>query len=215
MVFDENICEDMNFVQLSKGFVVMVGEKFGVKLLQFKKVFFEGDYIIICIFQIFLEVMKFIEDMKELCGRCWVVVVDEVYLFQLGFVVCWFKEFFVDVGFEFDEDDIGMELSVDDLLWVKDFVIVLLSNIIFIVFMVILKVKMLCLFGIECDGCWEVFDIYMMVQVIEEGFIFDVFQNYLIYDMFFCVKNMFDFQYLEIEYCVNISEVVFNIVWYV
>ena len=83
-VLDENIRDDMNLVQSSKGLVVAVGEKSGAKSPQLKKALLEGDHIITCTLQTFPEVMKLIEDTQELRGRRWAVVADEAHSSQSG-----------------------------------------------------------------------------------------------------------------------------------
>ena len=213
-VLDENIREDMNLVQSSKGLVVTVGEKSGAKSPQLKKALLEGDHIITCTLQTFPEVMKLIEDTKELRGRRWAVVADEAHSSQSGSAARRLKELLADVGLEFDEDDIGTELSADDLLRAKDSAIASSSNITFIALTATPKAKTLRLFGTERDGRWEAFDTYTMAQAIEEGFILDVLQNYSTYDMFLRVKNTLDSQHPETEYRVNTSEAVSNIVRY-
>ena len=83
-VLDENIRDDMNLVQSSKGLVVAVGEKSGAKSPQLRKALLEGDHIITCTLQTFPEVMKLIEDTEELRGRRWAVVADEAHSSQSG-----------------------------------------------------------------------------------------------------------------------------------
>lgn len=213
-VLDENIREDMNLVQSSKGLVVTVGEKSGAKSPQLKKALLEGDHIITCTLQTFPEVMKLIEDTKELRGRRWAVVADEAHSSQSGSAARRLKELLADVGLEFDEDDIDTELSADDLLRAKDSAIASSSNITFIALTATPKAKTLRLFGTERDGRWEAFDTYTMAQAIEEGFILDVLSNYSTYDMFLRVKNTLDSLHPETEYRVNTSEAVSNIVRY-
>ncbi|WP_375386539.1 type I restriction endonuclease subunit R [uncultured Microbacterium sp.] len=213
-VLDENIREDMNLVQSSKGLVVTVGEKSGAKSPQLKKALLEGDHIITCTLQTFPEVMKLIEDTKELRGRRWAVVADEAHSSQSGSAARRLKELLADVGPEFDEDDIDTELSADDLLRAKDSAIASSSNITFIALTATPKAKTLRLFGTDREGRWEAFDTYTMAQAIEEGFILDVLQNYSTYDMFLRVKNTLDSQHPESEYRVNTSEAVSNIVRY-
>lgn len=213
-VLDENIREDMNLVQSSKGLVVTVGEKSGAKSPQLKKALLEGDHIITCTLQTFPEVMKLIEDTKELRGRRWAVVADEAHSSQSGSAARRLKELLADVGLEFDEDDIDTELSADDLLRAKDSAIASSSNITFIALTATPKAKTLRLFGTERDGRCEAFDTYTMAQAIEEGFILDVLQNYSTYDMFLRVKNTLDSQHPVTEYRVNTSEAVSNIVRY-
>jgi type I restriction enzyme R subunit len=213
-VLDENIREDMNLVQSSKGLVVTVGEKSGAKSPQLKKALVEGDHIITCTLQTFPEVMKLIEDTEELRGRRWAVVADEAHSSQSGSAARRLKELLADVGLEFDEDDIDTELSADDLLRAKDSAIASSSNITFIALTATPKAKTLRLFGTERDGRWEAFDTYTMAQAIEEGFILDVLRNYSTYDMFLRVKNTLDSQHPETEYRVNTSEAVSSIVRY-
>jgi type I restriction enzyme R subunit len=213
-VLDENIRDDMNLVQSSTGLVVTVGEKSGAKSPQLRKALLEGDHIITCTLQTFPEVMKLIEDTKELRGRRWAVVADEAHSSQSGSTARQLKELLADVGVELDEDDLESELSADDLLRAKDSAIAASSNITFIALTATPKAKTLRLFGTERDGRWEAFDTYTMAQAIEEGFILDVLRNYSTYDMFLRVKSTLDEQAPETEFRVNTSEAVSNIVRY-
>ena len=209
-VLDENIRDDMNLVQSSKGLVVTVGEKSGAKSPQLKKALLEGDHIITCTLQTFPEVMKLIEDTQELRGRHWAVVADEAHSSQSGSTARQLKELLADVELEADEDDIG----ADDLLQAKDSAIAASSNITFIALTATPKAKTLRLFGTEYGGRWEAFDTYTMAQAIEEGFILDVLTNYSTYDMFLRVKSTLEGEESESEIQVNTAEAVSNIVRY-
>ncbi|NSX36459.1 type I restriction endonuclease subunit R [Pseudarthrobacter oxydans] len=206
-VLDENIREDMNLVQSSKGLVVTVGEKSGAKSPQLKKALLEGDHIITCTLQTFPEVMKLIEGTQELRGRRWAVVADEAHSSQSGSAARQLKELLADV--ELDTDD---DIGADDLLRAKDSAIAASSNITFVALTATPKAKTLRLFGTERDGRWEAFDTYTMAQAIEEGFILDVLTNYSTYDMFLRVKNTLDGQPSEGEIRVNTGEAVSSIV---
>ena len=209
-VLDENIRDDMNLVQSSKGLVVAVGEKSGAKSPQLKKALLEGDHIITCTLQTFPEVMKLIEDTQELRGRCWAVVADEAHSSQSGSTARDLKALLADVELDADEEDI----SADDLLQAEDSAIASSSNITFVALTATPKAKTLRLFGAERDGRWEAFDTYTMAQAIEEGFILDVLTNYSTYDMFLRVKNTLEGEESESEIQVNTGEAVSNIVRY-
>ncbi len=209
-VLDENIRDDMNLVQSSKGLVVTVGEKSGAKSPQLKKALVEGDHIITCTLQTFPEVMKLIEDTRELRGRRWAVVADEAHSSQSGSTARQLKELLADVELDADEDDIG----ADDLLRAKDSAIAASSNITFIALTATPKSKTLRLFGTARDGRWEAFDTYTMAQAIEEGFILDVLTNYSTYDMFLRVKNTLEGEDSDTEIRVNTGEAVSSIVRY-
>lgn len=209
-VLDENIRDDMNLVQSSKGLVVTVGEKSGAKSPQLKKALLEGDHIITCTLQTFPEVMKLIEDTQELRGRHWAVVADEAHSSQSGSTARQLKELLSDVELDADEDDIG----ADDLLRAKDSAIAASSNITFVALTATPKAKTLRLFGTERDGRWEAFDTYTMAQAIEEGFILDVLTNYSTYDMFLRVKNTLDGAETEGEIQVDTGKAVSGIVRY-
>ncbi|MBX3193655.1 MAG: type I restriction endonuclease subunit R [Microbacteriaceae bacterium] len=208
-VLDENIRDDMNLVQSSKGLVVAVGEKSGAKSPQLKKALVEGDHIITCTLQTFPEVMKLIEGTQELRGRRWAVVADEAHSSQSGSAAKQLKELLVDVDVDPDE-----EISADDLLAAKDSAIAASANITFVALTATPKGKTLRLFGTERDGRWEAFDTYTMAQAIEEGFILDVLSNYSTYDMFLRVKNTLDGEESESEIQVNTGEAVSTIVRY-
>ncbi|MFJ9519545.1 type I restriction endonuclease subunit R [Kitasatospora sp. NPDC101801] len=209
-VLDENIRDDMNLVQSSKGLVVAVGEKSGAKSPQLKKALLEGDHIITCTLQTFPEVMKLIEDTQELRGRRWAVVADEAHSSQSGSASRQLKELLADVGLDAEEDDIG----ADDLLMAKDSAIAASSNITFIALTATPKAKTLRLFGTQREGRWEAFDTYTMAQAIEEGFILDVLTNYSTYDMFLRVKRTLQGEESESEIQVNTGEAVSSIVRY-
>ena len=209
-VLDENIRDDMNLVQSSKGLVVAVGEKSGAKSPQLKKALLEGDHIITCTLQTFPEVMKLIEDTGELRGRRWAVVADEAHSSQSGSASRQLKELLADVELDAGEDDIG----ADDLLMAKDSAIAKSSNITFIALTATPKAKTLRLFGTESDDRWEAFDTYTMAQAIEEGFILDVLTNYSTYDMFLRVKSTLEGEESESEIQVNTGEAVTSIVRY-
>lgn len=184
-VLDENIREDMNLVQSSRGLVVTVGEKSGAKSPQLKKALVEGDHIITCTLQTFPEVMKLIEDTHELRGRSWAVVADEAHSSQSGSTARDLRALLADVEVEDPEN-----ISADELLAAKDSAIAASSNITFIALTATPKAKTLRLFGTQDeDGNWRAFDTYTMAQAIEEGFILDVLTNYSTYDMFLRVKN--------------------------
>lgn len=208
-VLDENIRNDMNLVQSSKGLVVTVGEKYGAKSPQLKKALVEGDHIITCTLQTFPEVMKLIEDTQELRGRRWAVVADEAHSSQSGSAARQLKALLADVELDPDDEDI----SADDLLQAKDSAIAASSNITFVALTATPKAKTLRLFGTEIDGRWEAFDTYTMAQAIEEGFILDVLTNYSTYDMFLRVKNTLESED-ETEIRVNTGEAVTSIVRY-
>lgn len=209
-VLDENIRDDMNLVQSSRGLVITVGEKSGAKSPQLKKALLEGDHIITCTLQTFPEVMKLIEDTQELRGRHWAVVADEAHSSQSGSTARQLKELLADVELDADEDDIG----ADDLLRAKDSAIAASSNITFVALTATPKAKTLRLFGTERDGRWEAFDTYTMAQAIEEGFILDVLTNYSTYDMFLRVKNALEGEEVDAEIQVNTGEAVSSIVRY-
>lgn len=209
-VLDENIRDDMNLVQSSKGLVVAVGEKSGAKSPQLKKALLDGDHIITCTLQTFPEVMKLIEDTQELRGRRWAVVADEAHSSQSGSASRQLKELLADVELDVGADDIG----ADDLLMAKDSAIAASSNITFIALTATPKAKTLRLFGTQREGRWEAFDTYTMAQAIEEGFILDVLTNYSTYDMFLRVKNTLDGEESEREIQVNTGEAVSSIVRY-
>lgn len=208
-VLDENIRDDMNLVQSSKGLVVAVGEKSGAKSPQLKKALVEGDHIITCTLQTFPEVMKLIEDTEELRGRRWAVVADEAHSSQSGSAAKQLKELLVDV--EIDPDD---DISADDFLAAKDSAIAASANITFVALTATPKAKTLRLFGTQVEDRWEAFDTYTMAQAIEEGFILDVLTNYSTYDMFLRVKNTLDSEESESEIQVNTGEAVSSIVRY-
>lgn len=207
---DENIRHDMNLVQSSKGLVVGVGEKSGAKSPQLKRALVEGDHIITCTLQTFPEVMKLIENTKELRGRRWAVVADEAHSSQSGSAAKKLKELLADVDLDPDDEDI----SADDLLLAKDSAIAASSNVTFVALTATPKAKTLRLFGTERDGRWEAFDTYTMAQAIEEGFILDVLTNYSTYDMFLRVKNTLDGEESETEIQVDTGEAVTAIVRY-
>lgn len=208
-VLDENIRDDMNLVQSSKGLVVAVGEKSGAKSPQLKKALVEGDHIITCTLQTFPEVMKLIEDTEELRGRRWAVVADEAHSSQSGSAAKQLKELLVDVEIDPDED-----ISADDLLAAKDSAIAASANITFIALTATPKAKTLRLFGTQVGDRWEAFDTYTMAQAIEEGFILDVLSNYSTYDMFLRVKNTLESEESGSEIQVNTGEAVSSIVRY-
>ena len=208
-VLDENIRDDMNLVQSSKGLVVAVGEKSGAKSPQLKKALVEGDHIITCTLQTFPEVMKLIEDTEALRGRRWAVVADEAHSSQSGSAAKQLKELLVDV--EVDPDE---EISADDLLAAKDSAIAASANITFVALTATPKGKTLRLFGTQVGDRWEAFDTYTMAQAIEEGFILDVLTNYSTYDMFLRVKNTLDDVESESQIQVNTGEAVSSIVRY-
>lgn len=184
-VLDENIREDMNLVQSSKGLVITVGEKSGAKSPQLKKALLEGDHIITCTLQTFPEVMKLIEDTSELRGRRWAVVADEAHSSQSGSTARELKALLANIEVEDAEN-----VSADELLAAKDSAIAASSNITFIALTATPKAKTLRLFGTQDSfGNWRAFDTYTMAQAIEEGFILDVLSNYSTYDMFLRVKN--------------------------
>ncbi|MHA6761983.1 type I restriction endonuclease subunit R [Streptacidiphilus sp. PAMC 29251] len=209
-VLDENIRDDMNLVQSSKGLVIAVGEKSGAKSPQLKKALLEGDHIITCTLQTFPEVMKLIEDTQELRGRRWAVVADEAHSSQSGSASRQLKELLADVELDAGEDDI----SADDLLMAKDSAIAASSNITFIALTATPKAKTLRLFGTQREDRWEAFDTYTMAQAIEEGFILDVLANYSTYDMFLRVKSTLEGEESESEIQVNTGEAVSSIVRY-
>lgn len=208
-VLDENIRDDMNLVQSSKGLVVAVGEKSGAKSPQLKKALVEGDHIITCTLQTFPEVMKLIEDSEELRGRRWAVVADEAHSSQSGSAATKLKELLVDVDLNPDE-----EISADDFLAAKDSAIAASSNITFVALTATPKGKTLRLFGTQVGKRWEAFDTYTMAQAIEEGFILDVLTNYSTYDMFLRVKNTLEEEDSGSEIQVNTGEAVSSIVRY-
>jgi len=208
-VLDENIRDDMNLVQSSKGLVVAVGEKSGAKSPHLKKALVEGDHIITCTLQTFPEVMKLIEDTEELRGRRWAVVADEAHSSQSGSAAKQLKELLVDV--EVDADD---GISADDLLAAKDSAIAASANITFVALTATPKGKTLRLFGTQVGDRWEAFDTYTMAQAIEEGFILDVLTNYSTYDMFLRVKNTLEGEESESQIQVNTGEAVASIVRY-
>lgn len=208
-VLDENIRDDMNLVQSSKGLVVAVGEKSGAKSPQLKKALVEGDHIITCTLQTFPEVMKLIEDTEELRGRRWAVVADEAHSSQTGSAAKQLKELLVDVEVDPDED-----ISADDLLAAKDSAIAASANITFVALTATPKGKTLRLFGTQVGDRWEAFDTYTMAQAIEEGFILDVLTNYSTYDMFLRVKSALEGEESESEIQVNTGEAVSSIVRY-
>lgn len=208
-VLGENIRDDMDLVQSSKGLVVAVGEKSGAKSPQLKKALVEGDHIITCTLQTFPEVMKLIEGTEELRGRRWAVVADEAHSSQSGSAAKQLKELLVDV--EVDPDE---EISADDLLAAKDSAIAASANITFVALTATPKGKTLRLFGTQVGDRWEAFDTYTMAQAIEEGFILDVLTNYSTYDMFLRVKSTLEGEESESEIQVNTGEAVSSIVRY-
>jgi type I restriction enzyme R subunit len=95
-VLDENIRDDMNLVQSSKGLVVTVGEKSGAKSPQLKKALLEGDHVITCTLQTFPrghEADRGHPGAKR--GRHWAVVADEAHSSQSGSAARQLKELLV------------------------------------------------------------------------------------------------------------------------
>lgn len=186
---DENIKDDINLVQSSKGLVVNIGDGSGSKSSQVTQALLEGGHIITCTLQTFPHVMKLIEDTDELRGRNWAVIADEAHSSQTGAASKALRGLLVDV--DLDENEI---ITADDLLAATDSAIAASANITFIALTATPKAKTLRLFGRQMPGeeRWEAFDNYTMAQAIEEGFILDVLTNYSTYDMFLRVKNTLD-----------------------
>lgn len=189
MALDQNIQDDINLVQSSKGLVVNIGNGSGSKSAQVTTALLEGGHIITCTLQTFPHVMKLIENTDALHGRHWAVIADEAHSSQSGTAARALKGLLVDV--EFGEDE---EITADDLLAATDSAIAASANITFIALTATPKAKTLRLFGTQVPGeeRWEAFDNYTMAQAIEEGFILDVLTNYSTYDMFLRVKNTLD-----------------------
>lgn len=182
---DTNVRSDMQMLAASHGLVVVVGEESGAKSPQLKKAIVEGDHIITCTLQTFPEVLRLLEGEEDLGSRNWCVIADEAHSSQTGSSATALKELLT--GVEVDPDE---ELSVDQLLEMRQSAVANAVNLTFVALTATPKGKTLRLFGTEnSDGEWVAFDTYPMGQAIEEGFIQDVLKNYSTYDMWAEVRD--------------------------
>jgi type I restriction enzyme R subunit len=144
---------------------------------QLREALENGEKIIITTLQKFPVI---VEDMGQMVGKNFAVIIDEAHSSQTGESAKSLKQVLGDEqeedAFETSEDFILRQMKARGRQ----------NNVSFFAFTATPKQKTLEMFGEkQFDGTFRPFSVYSMKQAIDEGFILDVLKNYTTYQMYF------------------------------
>ncbi|HPG40332.1 MAG TPA: type I restriction endonuclease [bacterium] len=147
---------------------------------QLKKALEEGKNIIVSTLQKYPVIA---DDMKEMDGHRFAVIIDEAHSSQTGEATKSLKKVLSSPTSEDNEQEDEVEAAdVQDRIVAEIKARGRQPNVSFFAFTATPKPKTLELFGAkQPDGSFEPFSLYSMRQAIEEGFILDVLENYTTY----------------------------------
>lgn len=147
---------------------------------QLKKALEEGKTIIVSTLQKFPVIA---EDMSQIAGKRFAVIVDEAHSSQTGESTKSLKQVLTTTSLEEAErEEAGEREDLEDLLIAEMKRRGQQPNVSTFAFTATPKKKTLELFGTRnADGNYRPFSLYSMRQAIEEGFILDVLENYTTY----------------------------------
>ncbi len=150
---------------------------------QLKEALESGKTIIVTTLQKFPVI---VEQVGELSGQCFAVIVDEAHSSQTGESVRKMKAVLsVDDLASAETEDLDEEEDLEDRIVAEMTKRGRLPNVSTFAFTATPKRRTLELFGNRReDGSYEPFSLYSMRQAIEEGFILDVLENYTTYQTY-------------------------------
>ena len=151
--------------------------------------------VVVCTIQTFPFAMKAVHDLAATQGKTFAVIADEAHSSQTGEAASKLKQLLS--AEEQQELADGGEVSMDDILATNMEGRTADSAVTYIAFTATPKAKTLELFGSRPDPSQPAgptnlpapFHVYSMRQAIEEGFILDVLQNYISYNLAFKLAN--------------------------
>jgi type I restriction enzyme R subunit len=182
-VLDDQLAETVQQFDHQKGTVARIDDKGDPKSVQLAKALEERAPIVIVTLQTFPFVADALGGAPSWQGRTFAIIADEAHSSQSGQSAKKIREI---LGMEDAEGDIGG----DDALAAEMAIRSEHKNISYFGFTATPKKKTLELFGRkDTEGIPQAFHVYSMRQAIEEGFILDVLQNYLTYEMAYRVAK--------------------------
>ncbi len=177
-VLDKQLQDNIYQFQKTAGVVEGITNDTGAKSNQLRDALLGGKRIIVVTIQSFLPLLEKIGADKDLSQRSFAVIADEAHTSQSGGASSALKRILSQEGCE--EDDITVEDLIQADLDSRNQP----SNVSFYAFTATPKAKTIELFGrSDADGVKHPFHSYTMRQAIEEGFILDVLQNYISYQV--------------------------------
>jgi type I restriction enzyme, R subunit len=151
--------------------------------------------VVVCTIQTFPFAIKAVQELTATQGKRFAVIADEAHSSQAGEAATKLKQ--VLSAEEQKELADGGEVSTEDLLAAQMTSRASKDDVTYIAFTATPKAKTLELFGrrpdpskpASIDNLPAAFHVYSMRQAIEEGFILDVLQNYISYNLAFKLAN--------------------------
>ncbi len=186
-VLDGQLRKAVEGLQTKAGqFVPISHENAGSKSKQLTDALAKGDAIIGVTLQTFPFALEALRESPALAARTYAVIADEAHSSQSGEAARKLREVLAGTGTLTGGDDPDAQVDTEDVLASVMAARAEAASISFFAFTATPKGKTLELFGRPGpSGKPEPFDLYSMKQAIEEGFILDVLQNYMTYDLAF------------------------------
>jgi len=189
-VLDAQLQETVAGFDHTMGAVVTIDDKKTSKDL--RDAINNGSRIIVTTLQKFPVIY---EEVDEVAGRNFAIIVDEAHSSQTGTSALKLKAALADTE-EALREYAEIEGKAEDEIDLKDKLVQEMlthgkhKNLSFFAFTATPKAATLEMFGTEYpDGSFHPFHIYSMRQAIEEGFILDVLQNYMTYSTYFQIAK--------------------------
>ncbi|MEK7293113.1 MAG: DEAD/DEAH box helicase family protein, partial [Actinomycetota bacterium] len=134
-----------------------------------------------------------VDEISRLNGRNFAVIIDEAHSSQGGESMTTVKKTLSYTSLEKAEEEDPEEKDIEDKILEDIQARGRMANGSFFAFTATPKQQTLQLFGEkQSDGSYQAFSLYSMRQAIEEGFIFDVLENYMTYKTYFKLVKMIE-----------------------
>lgn len=184
-VIDTQLKEAVKQFEKTLGVVV-----WAEKSSKLKEALETGKNIIVTTIQKFPFV---VDEISRLNGRNFAVIIDEAHSSQGGEGMTTVKRTLSYTSLENAEEEDPKEKDVEDKILEDIQARGRMANGSFFAFTATPKQQTLELFGEkQPDGSYQAFSLYSMRQAIEEGFIFDVLENYMTYKTYFKLIKMIE-----------------------
>src|SRR3989337_1146901 len=156
----------------------------------FREALETGKNIIVTTIQKFPFV---VDEISRLNGRNFAVIIDEAHSSQGGESMTTVKKTLSYTSLENAEEEDPEEKDIEEKILEDIQARGRMANGSFFAFTATPKQQTLELFGEkQPDGSYQAFSLYSMCQAIEEGFIFDVLENYMTYKTYFKLVKMIE-----------------------
>ncbi len=194
-VIDGQLQEAIFGFERTTGVVATIKGDGGSKSAELADALSGDKKVVVCTIQTFPFAIKAVRELAATQGKTFAVIADEAHSSQTGDAAAKLKE--VLSAEEQKELADGGEISTEDILAAQMAARTNDSAITYIAFTATPKAKTLELFGRRPDSLQPAgpgnlpapFHVYSMRQAIEEGFILDVLQNYISYNLAFKLAN--------------------------